>query len=216
MAIVRDAVTVTVLPLDTRFALGYVDGRRTSGHYQRVKARLPHARIITVTTTGTTPAVLCDSETGDASPQTVAGGLHLGTFRAVYCTAARRASIQALVATPWPWWSVDWTGKRHRQPGTIGTQYESSTWDSSTVTDLWLLSVFPTYAATLSEEGRMIVAKATPKGDKIVVTQAVTTTGHLVLVSCPLAKLDTFHEVRYMDVTDAIKQQGHAELIFAP
>lgn len=141
---VYDAVDVTALPADTEYALGYIDGRLTTGHAARVRARFPHAKIITVTTTGTSAAMLCDCETGNATARIAAQGVAAGLYGAVYCNEQNRQAIdQALHPTHWDWWAVDWTGTPHIVPGSVATQYASSAYDTSLVDDAWITSLFP-------------------------------------------------------------------------
>ena len=111
MATIYDSVTVSALPqVDGAMYLGYVDG--TWPNFAAVKARFPHAVVLSVTTTGFTSADICDCESGDATPAVAAAGVRDGLYKTVY---ANRATLPELVAamgnTPWHYFAADWTGK---------------------------------------------------------------------------------------------------------
>lgn len=144
-----DAVTVTALPATTAVTIGYVDGAVTAGHYTKVRRRFPNARIISCTTTGRTKAMLCDCETGDATPQVAADGVKAGLFRAVYYNLSEEPALTGLLAQDWDRFPADWTGTPHLRPGCVGTQYahpgggSPGNYDVSLVTDAWLARLFP-------------------------------------------------------------------------
>lgn len=97
-----DAVDITNLPTDVALTLGYVDGRETAGHYDRVRAARPHAKVVPVTVTGATlNAVVGDVETGDMNPASGAAWAHRKVAAAqhptLYCNVSTWPSVRAEV-----------------------------------------------------------------------------------------------------------------------
>jgi hypothetical protein len=146
-----DAVDIDNLPLDVALTLGYVDGRDTAGHYDRVRRARPQARVIAVTVTGATlDAVMGDVETGDMTPVSGAGWarrmLAAGRHPTLYMNAstwpAVRAEVQkAGVAGRVSYFVADYDGVAEIPPGAIGKQFTDralgKTLDESVVAAHW-------------------------------------------------------------------------------
>jgi hypothetical protein len=147
-----DAVNVEAIPADARMVAGYVDGGYVT--WPALVRRFPHARKVSITTTGDAVADVCDVESGDASPQKsvvwVKAMRRLGRRPIVYTSAANvRAVDQAFEAereqVPFVW-IADWTGEVHEYFGAVATQYASPSvpppgmqigYDISTVSPNW-------------------------------------------------------------------------------
>lgn len=127
---VYDSVNVAAIPADAKVILGYVDGRdpEIAGNYAAVVKRFPHAHIVSVTTTGRNPAMMCDCEKYDLTPAMVRTWalrrLYSGPWPVVYSNVSTKPSVvPELVGFPWSWWAADWTGTPHLYPTSDATQY---------------------------------------------------------------------------------------------
>lgn len=127
---VYDSVNVAAIPADAKVILGYVDGSdpEIAGNYAAVVKRFPHAHIVSVTTTGRNPAMMCDCEKYDLTPAMVRTWalrrLYSGPWPLVYSNVSTKPSIfPEMVGIPWSWWAADWTGTPHLVPDSSATQY---------------------------------------------------------------------------------------------
>jgi hypothetical protein len=146
-----DAVTIANLPHDATLLAGYVDGRNTTGHYERVRAALPHARVLRITVTGgTLDAEIGDVEAGDMRPQSgaawAARKIAAGQHPTLYCSASpwpavkaevQKAGIAGLVS----YWIADYDGDPTIPPGAVAKQFtdraHGRSLDQSIVADHW-------------------------------------------------------------------------------
>lgn len=128
---VYDSLNVGAIPSDATVLLGYVDGELplVARNYELMRERFVSERIITVTTTGNSRAMMCDCEKYDLSPamvrQWIDRGLYIGPKPWVYSSKSRYGAVLDATAggSPWWWWAADWTGVPHIVPGSSATQY---------------------------------------------------------------------------------------------
>ena len=127
---VYDSVNVAAIPADAKVILGYVDGSdpEIAGNYAAVVKRFPHAHVVSVTTTGRNPAMMCDCEKYDLSPAMVRtwanNGLYCGPLPLVYASVSRYSRVRsAMTPLQWTWWAADWTGTPHLVDRSSATQY---------------------------------------------------------------------------------------------
>ncbi len=147
-----DAVTVANIPAEATMVAGYVDGGYRN--WPELVARFPHARKVSITTTGDAHADVVDVEQGDCSPQKAVAWArmmrYVGRRPVVYTSRANLGDVQAAFdqeREPHPfWWIADWTGEPHLYGGSVATQYASPQvpppgapigYDLSTVSPNW-------------------------------------------------------------------------------
>ncbi len=119
---IYDAVQVSAIPSNATTILAYVDGRYRT--YAAVKARFPQARILTVSTTGATPANILDVEPGNIQPQGARLWVEAGFGHIIYSDRADKVRLdQALAGLTWQWYAADPTGVAHLVPDSIATQW---------------------------------------------------------------------------------------------
>jgi hypothetical protein len=149
MRTMYDAVNIANLPNDATLLAGYVDGRDTTGHYQRVRAAHPHARVVRITVTGATlDAEVGDIELGDMTPHSgaawAARKIAAGQHPTLYCNAStwptvkaevRKAGISGLVS----YWIADYDRDPTIPAGAIAKQFTNhgGFLDESVVADHW-------------------------------------------------------------------------------
>jgi hypothetical protein len=102
MRVMYDAVTIENLPADATLLAAYVDGRNTTGHFERVRAAHPHTKIVRITVTGgTLDAEVGDIEAGDMHPQSgaawAARKIAAGHHATLYCSESVWPSVKAEV-----------------------------------------------------------------------------------------------------------------------
>lgn len=128
-----DAVNVDAIPADATMVAGYVDGGYVT--WPELVQRFPHARKVSITTTGDSTADVIDVENGDAVPQKAVDWVrrmrHAGKRPIVYTSKDNLEAVIAAFeaereAAPF-WWIADWTGEPHLHPGSVATQYASPT-----------------------------------------------------------------------------------------
>jgi hypothetical protein len=144
-----DAVNVDALPHHTAIALGYVDGRDTSGHFAAMHRRFPGALVIPTTVTGEhLDAKVGDVERGDMTPEHGAQWAHrkvsAGEAPTLYCSASNwptvRAEVAALKFPPGPpvsYLVALYDGVAKIPRGAIGKQYSTGSFDTSIVSADW-------------------------------------------------------------------------------
>ena len=140
-----DAVTESNIPANATMVAGYVDG-----HYaniDRVRARFPHARIVTITPHGINDAEVADVETGDLTPAQGAEWARkkvaAGKTPTLYCNLSTWPAVQQAVHAAGldhkvQYWIAKYDGVAQIPAGAIAKQYRStSTLDYSVVADYW-------------------------------------------------------------------------------
>jgi hypothetical protein len=141
-----DAVTPGNIPPTARLVAGYADGRYAN--LGQMRARFPHATIVSIAVRWTTRAQVLDVETGDATPaeavlwctKTMAGTAN--SLLTVYCNtstwpAVRAAFRGARVAEP-NYWIAHYDGVASIPAGAIAKQYaDPGPYDLSAVADHW-------------------------------------------------------------------------------
>jgi hypothetical protein len=139
---IYDSVSVAAIPADATAVLAYVDGRYAN--LTQVAARFPHARILTVTVTGSVHADVADVEAGDLTPQGGAAVLARGVTQCLYSSVATLPALKAAVGHPFAWFAADWTGTEHLVPGSVATQWAApghgspGNYDISSALTSWL------------------------------------------------------------------------------
>lgn len=120
--IIYDAVDVGAIPATAQAVLAYLDGGYVT--LPAVRARFPHAQVLTVTTTGHSRADICDVESGDATPSIAAQGVRSGLYRTIYSATSTYGALRAALAgLAWDWFAADPTGVAHVVPGSVATQW---------------------------------------------------------------------------------------------
>lgn len=122
MATIYDAVDVAAIPAGAETVLAYIDGDfQTLG---AVRARFPHATILTVTTNGRNRANICDVESGDATPAIAAEGVRDGLYKTAYSAKSNKGPLDAAMgALNWDWYAADPTGEEHLDSDSVATQW---------------------------------------------------------------------------------------------
>jgi len=120
--LIYDSVKVGNLPAGTTY-LGYVDGGYAND--AAVRAEHPSARILTISTTGASPADILDVEPGDATPQKARRWVASGMGHVIYSDLSDKPLLDAaLKGLTWQWYAADPTGcYPHLVPGSVATQY---------------------------------------------------------------------------------------------
>jgi len=151
---VYDSVDVSAIPREAKYVLGYVDG--IYANIELIKIRFPNAKIITVTVTGYSRAMMADVERGAIDTKTlktwIAHKYYTGPFPVVYCSDNIKPVVSYAIAYvykgQWAWWAADWTGVPHIVPTSEATQYADSTmlkkdYDLSIATPSLIAALFP-------------------------------------------------------------------------
>lgn len=141
-----DSVSVSSLPADATMVAGYADG--LYANLTAMRARFPHATVVSIAVRYTTRAQVLDVETGDATPaqavvwcrQTMADTPN-GQLT-VYCNTstwpAVRAALAAAGESPPNYWVAQYDGVASIPAGAIAKQYRNTPgWDASIVADYW-------------------------------------------------------------------------------
>jgi len=117
-----DAVAVQNLP-NCAVYLAYVDGGYITA--AAVHQLHPAAQIVTVSTTGASPADVLDVEPGNATPSEARVWVDKGYGHIIYSDISDKAAlVRDLAGTYWLWYAADPTGcSRHLVAGSIATQY---------------------------------------------------------------------------------------------
>lgn len=142
MATGYDSANASTVPAGGDFYLGYIDGAYQT--YEALRARFPHARILSITTGANGTADIADCEQGDLTPQQAAAGY--GTrWHTIYCSRANWIAVNAAMGgRPWNWFAADPTGVPHLVKGSVATQWawpgygSPGNYDISQASDHWL------------------------------------------------------------------------------
>jgi hypothetical protein len=143
--VMYDAVNVAAIPADATMVAGYLDGARIPSTLPALRARFPHAQIVTIAVTAQQDAQVLDVEQGDARPDQVPDWLKrqrlAGHDPTVYCSTAMWPSVKAAcavvgVAVP-HWWRAHYNGVAALEMGEIAHQYANGAYDTSVVADYW-------------------------------------------------------------------------------
>ncbi|MGW4602747.1 LysM peptidoglycan-binding domain-containing protein [Streptomyces sp. NPDC004532] len=141
-----DAVTPSRIPAGATMVAGYVDG-----HYANLpamRARFPHAIVVSIAVSSKTRAQVLDVEPGDATPQTAVtwctDTMHdvPNSELTVYCNASTVGAVKAAfkakgVSLP-QFWVADWDGVAEVPAGAVAKQYKNTAgYDVSAVADHW-------------------------------------------------------------------------------
>ena len=142
-----DSITPGNIPNSATMVAGYADGRYAN--LGAMRARFPHATIVSIAVRWTTRAQVLDVEAGDATPtqavqwctQTMADTPnHLLT---VYCNTSEwphvRAAFQNAGVTEPNYWVAQYDNNPAIPAGAIAKQYQGDThgYDKSVVADYW-------------------------------------------------------------------------------
>jgi hypothetical protein len=142
-----DGITVANVPSGSLMVAGYLDG-----HYANIsqmRARFPHATVVEVAVSASTPAArgrVLDVETGDATAaQAVSWCLAypgVNSELTVYCDASTwpsvRAAFQAAKVSEPNYWIASYDGDPAIPAGAIAKQYATNDfYDTSVVADYW-------------------------------------------------------------------------------
>lgn len=183
MAVIFDAVNVDALPPGADAYIGYVDGSETAGHYNKVRAKFPKARIITVSTVGAAPAEFIDCERFDATPAQAVAGVRAGNYTGIYCSTEGSYGIQvvrSLNPPPFDWFAAHYTFSPHLEPGSVATQWTDNggggAYDISEALESWFTPPTPQPTDPTQEEE---MASITVDSSGVVHIAARSPQGHL-------------------------------------
>lgn len=143
-----DSVDPSQIPPGGDFVAGYIDGRYAWAPEQIAAVAATGRQFVSIAAVGNVDAVadVADCESGNYTPQTVATWVHnrraAGGTPTVYTSLDNWPNVLAALATigePVPnWWAAHYTGAEHLEPGSIATQWQSTTgYDISAVADYW-------------------------------------------------------------------------------
>jgi hypothetical protein len=141
-----DAVTSSNIPAGATMVAGYADG--LYANVPAMRARFPHATVVTIAVRWTTKAQVLDVETGDATPaqavqwctRTMAATPN-GQLT-VYCNSSTwpsvRAAFRAAGVTEPNYWIAQYDGDPTIPAGAVAKQYrDPGPYDLSSVADYW-------------------------------------------------------------------------------
>jgi hypothetical protein len=161
--IMYDSVTPGNIPADAQMVAGYADG--IYANVAELRARFPHATVVTIAVHWTTRAHVLDVEPGDATPAQAVTWL-TQTMRDVdngrltlYCGMdgwpAVHAAIQAAGIGQPQYWVARYDGDPTIPAGAVAKQYlgDYRGYDQSSVADYWP-GVDPAPAPALSTVDR--------------------------------------------------------------
>lgn len=219
-----DSTNALALPLGVDLWAAYLDGHWPS--YAAAMTRPGHPPVVPITVTphsdwGTVGDGPPDNGTWSEWVVWVERRRAAGDWVTMYTDASTwangRAAFAAAGVTEPSWWIADWAGPQTPIPATaVAIQYENGpAFDSSHVAGYWPGVDLPTGAPVTGAETKGENMGVTI-GTGTVAVSGVTTAGHLVVATCPLATRDTATKWSYMDVTDAGTQAGVDGLTFAP
>jgi hypothetical protein len=141
-----DSVTPGSIPASATMVAGYADGKYAN--LTAMRARFPHARVVSIAVRYTTRAQVLDVETGDATPaqavlwctQTMADTAN-GELT-VYCNTSTWPQVRAAFKTAGvsepQYWIAHYDNIAALPAGAIAKQYQNTAgWDRSVVADHW-------------------------------------------------------------------------------
>ena len=148
MRTMYDTVNADRLPADARLVAAYVDG--LYANEAAVRARCPHATVVTITVFGHSDAHVIDCEAGDATPPQAAAWakaqIAKGHKPTIYCNLTAWPMVKAEVAKAGipagavSYWVARYDGKAEMIPGAVAKQYQERTdqnLDYSIAADYW-------------------------------------------------------------------------------
>jgi hypothetical protein len=146
MRTMYDAVEPGNIPAGATMVAGYVDG--AYANVPAMRARFPHARVVTIAVKRTTRAMVADVEQGDLSPEdAVFWCTHTmadtpNDELTVYCnTSTWPAVVEAfkLAGVTLPqWWAAHYDDVATLPAGAVAKQYKTTSgWDESVVANYW-------------------------------------------------------------------------------
>lgn len=134
MATVYDSTDLSAIPETAELVLGYVDGQWPN--FGAAVLRFGPAKVISVTTKGTSVARVVDCEEGNGDPAGAAAWCKDPAYRVpgyprptVYYPLDLADAIVAaldavgMTAAQVDWYPAHWTGVAHLEPGSVATQY---------------------------------------------------------------------------------------------
>lgn len=141
-----DAVTSSNVPAEATLVAGYADG--LYANIPQMKARFPHATVVTIAVRWTTRAMVLDVETGDATPPEAVGWCTQtmadtsNRLLTVYCNTSTwpsvRAAFRAAGVTEPQYWVAEYDGDPAIPAGAIAKQWaDRGPYDLSSVADYW-------------------------------------------------------------------------------
>ncbi|MCT9007095.1 hypothetical protein [Streptomyces rhizosphaerihabitans] len=144
--IMYDAVTPSNIPATATMVAGYTDGRYAN--MSQLKARFPHATVVSIAVHHTTAAQVLDVERGDATPpEAVLWCTHTMASTSnkeltVYCNSSTwpqvRAAFRAARVTEPNYWIAQYDNKPHIPDSAVAKQYASNKgFDTSAVVGHW-------------------------------------------------------------------------------
>lgn len=142
-----DSVNPSAIPSNATMVAGYADG--LYANVPAMKARFPHATIVSIAVRWTTRAQVLDVETGDATPaqavqwctQTMADKSNHELT--VYCNTSMwpsvRAAFKAAGVTEPNYWVAQYDNNPSIPAGAVAKQYigDYNGYDRSVVADYW-------------------------------------------------------------------------------
>jgi hypothetical protein len=144
--IMYDAVAPSNIPASATMVAGYADGRYAN--MSQLKARFPHATVVSIAVHHTTAAQVLDVERGDATPpeavlwctQTMARTSNKELT--VYCNSSTwpqvRAAFQAARVTEPNYWIAQYDNNPRIPDSAVAKQYASNKgFDTSVVAGHW-------------------------------------------------------------------------------
>lgn len=147
MRIMYDSINPGSIPASATMVAGYADGRYAN--IPAMKARFPHATVVSIAVRWTTRAQVLDVERGDATPTDavlwLTHTMHDVDNRdlTVYCNTSTwptvRAAIRSASVTEPNYWVAAYDGKTAIPAGAIAKQFEGDVngHDRSVVADYW-------------------------------------------------------------------------------
>lgn len=184
MRTMADAIEASQLPTGCDLYAGYVNGQWPS--YGPIKARFPEKIVVSITINASTPAIVLDVETGDATPTQAPGWVHVmraaGVTPTIYCSLALWTTVRRLferVNEPEPnWWIAAYPGCGASLYATsVAHQYQNANgYDLSVVADYWP-GVDPVITDPSLPKGVIVMGVAVAQTGRLVV-DGVTTDGH--------------------------------------
>jgi hypothetical protein len=146
MRTMYDAVTSSNIPAGASLVAGYADG--LYANIPQMRARFPHATVVTIAVRWTTRAMVLDVETGDASPAeaprwcTVTMADVPNSELTVYCNASTwpqvRAAFRAAGVSEPQYWVAEYDGDPSIPAGAVAKQWaDRGPYDLSSVADYW-------------------------------------------------------------------------------
>ena len=143
-----DSINVNAIPADAQLAAGYAGGNWPTYANGSLRARCPHAILVSIAVNASEDAMVLDVERGDATPSDAPAWCQRqrarGQVPTVYCNASTWPAVQQMfhdAGQPLPqWWDANYDNNPTLPAGAVAKQYRSDTnqnLDYSVVADYW-------------------------------------------------------------------------------